>query len=98
MTNDGSVYSYPFETGSLSADTWTKVTKTIPGNSNLTVNNDNGIGLQLHITQFWGTNYTDNSVTLNQWGAHNGTQRVPDYTTTWYLTNDATFELTGFQL
>ena len=98
LTSDGTVYSYPFETGSLSADTWTKVTKTIPGNSNLTVNNDNGIGLQLHITQFWGTNYTDNSVTLNQWGVHNGNQRVPDYTTTWFTTNDATFELTGVQL
>ena len=94
LTNDGSIHSYPFETGSLTADTWTKVTKTIPGNSNLTINNDNGVGLQLHITQFWGTNYTDNSVTLNQWGAHDGTQRVPDYTTTWFTTNDATFELT----
>ena len=98
MTNDGSVYSYPFETGSLTADTWTKITKTIPGNSNLQFDNNNGIGLQLHITQFWGTNYTDNGVTLNQWGAYNGNQRVPNYTTTWFTTNDATFELTGVQL
>ena len=98
LSQDGSPYSYPFETGSLTADTWTKVVKTIPGNSNITVTNDNGTGLQLHITPFWGTNYTDNGVTLNQWGAHDGSARVPDYTTTWYTTNDATFEITGLQL
>jgi len=98
LTDDGSVYSYPFETGSLSADTWTKITKTIPGNSNLTINNDNGTGLQLHITQFWGTNYTNNSVSLNQWGAYDGNARVPNYTSTWFTTNDATFEITGVQL
>ena len=39
-SEDGSQYNYPIETGSLTADTWTKVTKTIPGNSNLTFNND----------------------------------------------------------
>ena len=98
LTSDGSIYSYPFETGSLSADTWTKITKTIPGNSNLTINNDNGTGLQLHITQFWGTDYTNNSVSLNQWGAYDGNARVPDYTSTWFTTNDATFEITGVQL
>ena len=38
QTRDGTNYQYPFETGSLSADTWTKVTKTISGNSNLTFN------------------------------------------------------------
>ena len=38
---DGTSQNYPFETGSLSADTWTKVTKTIPGNSNLTIDNNN---------------------------------------------------------
>ena len=41
-TYDGTAYHYPFETGSLSADTWTKVTKTIPGNSNLQFDNNNG--------------------------------------------------------
>ena len=38
-------YVYPFETGSLSANTWTKVTKTIPGNSNLVFNNDINTGM-----------------------------------------------------
>jgi len=97
LTNDGTAYSYPFETGSLSADTWTKITKTISGNSNLTVNNDNGTGLEFQITPFYGTNKTG-SVSLNAWGAFSTSARTPDYTSTWYTTNDATFELTGVQL
>jgi len=97
LTNDGTAYSYPFETGSLTADTWTKITKTIPGNSNLTVNNDNGTGLEFQITPFYGTNKTG-SVSLNAWGAFSTSARTPDYTSTWYTTNDATFEITGVQL
>ena len=53
LTKDGSSYLYPFETGSLSADTWTKITKTISGNSNLTFNNDTGTGLELVIAPFF---------------------------------------------
>jgi len=97
-TFDGSALHYPFETGSLSADTWTKVTKTIPGNSNLQFDNDTNKGFQIHISQFWGTNNTSNSITLNQWVSWNGVQRTPDFTSTWYTTNDATFEITGLQL
>ena len=96
-THDGTSYSYPFETGSLSANTWTKVIKTIPGNSNLQVNNDNGIGVQIVWEIFRGTSLTG-SVTLNQWGAYAGATGTPDQTSTWYTTNDATFELTGVQL
>ncbi len=95
---DGTSYNYPMETGSLSADTWTKVTKQIPGNSNLTFNNDNGVGLQIDWWPFAGTNYTASGVTLNQWATYSSGNRVPDYTTTWYTTNDATFEITGIQL
>jgi len=97
ITNDGTAQIYPFETGSLSADTWTKVTKTIPGNSNLTINNDNGVGLQLQLWSFLGTTYTS-SVTLNQWAAYASGTRTPNNTSTWYTTNDATFEITGVQL
>ena len=95
--NDGTNYNYPLETGSLTADTWTKVTKTIPGNSNLTIDNDNGKGLEFDITVFRGTN-TTGSVTLNQWAATDNNARIPDMTSTWWTTNDATFEITGVQL
>ncbi len=36
-TYDGTPYHYPYETGSLTANTWTKIIKTIPGNTNVTV-------------------------------------------------------------
>ena len=96
-TKDGTEQNYTIETGSLSADTWTKVTKTIPGNSNLTFNNDNGVGTEINFWQFAGTNLTG-SMTLDQWAAYSGSARMPDMTSTWYTTNDATFEITGVQL
>jgi len=96
-TYDGTAYNYPFSTGSLSANTWTKITKTIPGNSNLQIDNDNGAGLEIRFALFYGTDKTA-SVSENAWAAYNNTQRTPDNTSTWYTTNDATFEITGVQL
>ena len=96
-TKDGTSYSYPFETGSLSADTWTKVTKTLPGNSNLQFDNDANEGLRIQFFCFQGTNKTG-SVTLNQWSAYDDAAQTPDSPSTWYTTNDATFEITGVQL
>ena len=97
QTHNGSVYNYVMETGSLSADTWTKVTKTITGNSNIILNNDNGIGLFLTWRMFNGTNETGTRP-LNAWAARDATSQTPDQTSTWYTTNDATFEITGVQL
>ena len=97
-TKDGTGQGYVFETGSLTADTWTKIEKTIPGNSNITINNDNGEGLQINISPFWGTDFTSSSASLNTWGTFSGSARTPDHTSTWYTTNDATFEITGLQL
>jgi len=96
-TSDGTAQNYPFETGSLSADTWTKITKTIPGNSNLQFDNNNAEGLSIEFTIFRGTDETG-SVTLNQWAAFSSSTHTPDNTSTWYTTNDATLEFTGFQL
>ncbi len=98
-THDGTVQLYSFSTGALSANTWTKVTKTIPGNSNITVNNDNGIGMILIINSFLGTTYTTSGHTLNQWAAAGSYgDMAPDMTSTWWTTDDATFEITGVQL
>ena len=90
-------YNYAFETGSLSANTWTKITKTIPGNSNLQFDNDNAKGLTIEWTIFRGTDHTS-SIALDTWLAYTNGGKVPDMTTTWYTTNDATFEITGVQL
>ena len=98
QTQDGTQLNFPFETGSLSADTWTKVIKTIPGNSNLTFDVNNEEGMKLEISLIRGTDYTDNSVTNDAWATYASGTRNKDNTTTWYTTNDATFELTGVQL
>ena len=95
--NDGTAQLYSFETGSLTADTWTKIIKKVPGNSNITINSDNGFGMQLQLWTFLGTNYTG-TTTLNQWANYSSSTRVPDMTTTWYTTNDSTFEMTGVQI
>ena len=94
----GTAKMFPFQTGSLSADTWTKVTVTISGNSDLTFANDNSVGMGIIIAPFFGTDNTDNSASVNTWKAHSSSARCPDNTSTWYTTNDATFELTGVQL
>ena len=97
-TEDGTSQNYGFETGSLSANTWTKITKKIPGNSNLQFDNNNAEGLRFRFVAFRGTDKTSSSYTLNTWSAYSSSSRMPDNTSTWYTTNDATFEITGFQL
>ena len=88
-------YAYSF---ALSANTWTKVTKTIPGNSNFSsLVNTNAQGF-FHVWQcFFGTDYTNNK-TLDEWAVKDNANKSPDMTSTWYTTNDATFEITGVQL
>jgi len=95
---DGTEQVINFKTPVLSADTWTKVTKTIPGNSNLTVNNDNGKGFQIMLFPYIGTDYTTTGLAEDTWSAWSGTKHAMDNTSTWYTTNDATFEITGVQL
>jgi len=94
-TPDGTGQNYHFQTGSLSANTWTKITKTIPGNSNITVNNDTGEGFRIYLYPFAGTDNTE-SITLNQWSTN--TTCGPDMTSTWWTTNDSTIAITGVQL
>ena len=95
-TSDGTAQNYTFETGSLTTDTWTKITKTISGNSNLQFDNNNGEGLDIEWSLFRGTDSTG-SMSLNTWAADNTSIRTPDQTSTWYTTNNATFEITGVQ-
>tara|TARA_R100000742_G_C4272356_1_gene91528 strand:- start:126 stop:1298 length:1173 start_codon:yes stop_codon:yes gene_type:complete len=97
-TSHGTEQLYVWETGSLSANTWTKITKTIPGNSNITVTND--ASATAYLFSFWpfaGTNLTG-SVSLNTWAAYSSSTRLPDNTTTWWTTNDSTIAITGVQL
>jgi len=93
---DGTQKMYCFSVA-LSANTWTKVTKTIPGHADLSFDNNNGTGMYIQWYQFRGTNNTG-TVTLNQWNNYDSSILTPDQTSTWYTTNDATFEITGVQL
>ena len=81
------------------ANTWTKITKTIPGASGVTINNDNGPGMSIQIVAYYGNNFTASiDPTQNQWFAWSGTNRIPNMTNTWGGTTNATFEVTGMQL
>ena len=97
LSADGTRKLYSFSLGSLSADTWTKVTKTISGNSELQFDNNTEQGILLRVAMFRGTDGTG-TITQNQWSTFNANVRYPNYTSTWYTTNDATFEVTGMQL
>ena len=77
---------------------WTKITKTISGNSNLVFNNDNGVGIALYIIPFYGTSYTTSGHTNDAWITDIGTDQVTDMANTWFSGNDATLEITGVQL
>jgi hypothetical protein len=96
---DGTQQLYNFEY-TVSANTWKKVTHTIPGYSNIAVDNDNGIGLRLFFILYYGTDYTVASSPLNeQWGTLGSpTDYVNDFAQNMLTTANATFEVTGVQL
>ena len=97
QTQDGTSQRYVFSMV-LSANTWTKIIKTIPGDSNLQFDNNNSNGLIIAFTAFYGTDWTASGVSLDTWGAHSSATNTPDQTSTWWTTNDATFAITGVQL
>ena len=97
VSRDGTMQNYVMETGVLVADTWTKIIKTIPGNANLTFENNADEGLRLELNLFRGTD-TTGTRPFNEWAQLTEATRMPDFTTTWLTTNNATFSLTGVQL
>ena len=97
-TEDGTRQVYNMTTGSLAANTWTKIIKTIPGNSNLQFDDDVNAGLTLFINAFTGTTNTTTGLAQNTWSAWGSAKYAADMASTWYTTNDATFEFTGIQL
>ena len=97
-TMDGTerVYSFPF---TLAADTWTKITETVPGNSSNQIDNDNGHGFSIAIIAYYGTDFTTASNADRTWRNRTGSgDYIPDMTSTWSSTTNATFDLTGVQL
>ena len=98
QTIDGTDQNYAFSY-EVSANTWTKVVKTIPGNSNITIDNDAGEGLDIEWTLFRGIDTTASTTVVNKWQAYSSGGRLPDgVPSTWHDTNGATWEITGVQL
>jgi len=95
-SEDGTAQLYP-KTFSLTANTWTKITQSIPGNSNLQFDDNNNIGARFKIYPYLGTTYSGG--TDNTWAARSalgygsmGNQSA------WLTAGASTFDLTGVQL
>ena len=97
VTDDGTDY-YRSKAFALSADTWTKVTFTIEGNSNLTINDDNGIGFTVNIVPHYGTGYTGSNANTTSWYTLVSNDYMPDFAQSWSESSSATFDVTGVQL
>ena len=88
---------FPWETGTLSANTWKKVTVTIPGYASLVIPDTSAQAFSLAFLPYYGTNYTHASArAVGSW--YDATPYCPDNTSTWWTTNDSTYEITGIQL
>tara|TARA_Y100000992_G_scaffold56387_1_gene34126 strand:- start:469 stop:1605 length:1137 start_codon:yes stop_codon:yes gene_type:complete len=98
-TFDGTSYYYN-KSFTLSANAWKKIICTVAGNSNLTINNDNGEGFRVVVVPDYGTTYTGHSEAVTDaW--YTRTQAdgyFPNFAQDWHNTASATFEITGVQL
>jgi len=97
QSNDGTAQNYSFEY-TVAADTWTKVTHSAPGDSDITVNNDTGQGLRIYWWPYLGTNNTTSGHTNEAWAAYSSSSQVKDFAQNWASTANATFFVTGVQL
>ena len=82
----------------LSSNTWTKVTHSIPGDSSCVFNDDNGRGLRVVIVPHYGTDYTDSSSQTDAWFTRTTANYSPDFAQNWSNSASATFDITGLQL
>ena len=88
---------FGFETGTLVAHTWKKVTAVIPGYASLVIPDTTAKAFSLAIVPFYGTNYThaSNRPVGTWYEAYN---YFPDMASSWWTQNDATLQVTGVQL
>ena len=98
VSSDGTSKRHAYSLGSLSANTWTKITKSFPGHADLQFDDNANTGLSVSIYMYAPPAHTDSGVSLTAWANHSGSERMPDFATTWWQTNDATFEVTGLQI
>ena len=95
---DGTGRSFPYSY-TLSANTWTKVSFVVPGDSNITVDNNQEAGFRLNISQYLNTGLTDDaSVTSGSWMNWDSDKAAEDYDQDWMGSANATFDITGVQI
>ena len=95
-SNDGTVYNIASQY-TLEANTWKRVVLNFPGNSNITIDNNNGQGLTVFPLKEYGSSYTTGS-SFNTWTAHTSGTQSPDANINIHDTANATFFVTGVQL
>ena len=94
-------YSFPIV---CSTTDWEFKTVSVVGESNFAENIQNSFpnttsrAMVLRIVPYYGTTYTSSSAVNNAWQNYSDSTVTPDYATSWFLTNGATFEMTGMQL
>ena len=87
-----------FETGTLSANTWTKVEISIPGTSGMNFDHNEGPGFIIYWYLYAPTSYTSGNGPLNTWMGYNSTKFTPTDSDAWWTADNATFDITGVQL
>ena len=87
-----------FETGTLTANTWTKVEISIPGTSGMNFDHDTGPGFIIYWYLYSPTSYTSGNGPLNTWMGYNSTKFTPTDSDAWWTADNATFDITGVQL
>ena len=96
-TTDGTVY-YRIKAFTLEANTWTKVSFTFEGNSNLTIDDNANTGLTILTIPHYGTTFTGSNASTSAWFTLTSNDYFPDYAQNWGNTSSATFDITGMQL
>ncbi len=95
QTHDGSSYVYNKKFG-LVANTWKKIIQKVPGNANISFNNDTGLGLTFDWYPYLGGTY--NNATDDSWDEAYLNKYGDNLGSTWWTSGDSTFDITGFQV
>ena len=95
QTHDGTSYLYN-KKFSLVAGTWKKITQKVPGNANISFDNDTGHGMTIDWYPFLGGTF--NNATDDSWAVASTNKFADNIGTSWWTSADATFDITGVQL
>ena len=95
MSSGNRIYRWSVTT---EAGVWKKITHTIPGDSNLIIDDNNGSGFILYWVPHYGTVNTGSTADLNQWDSIDSADYTPDFAQNWANISGFTFEVTGIQL